>query len=303
MPSPPELLSYGTSFEQCASEVWTESARRIDSVSTEWIAPTRDEATLAIGAPFPGHPYMKIVQGIRTQEGNIWHHRITAEGIAGNRDWKELAKDLRQPQQGWDELSLRILTRQPDDNRWDFGQQLRSTDGSLVVPGYELLWITDRGQSWEDAEGYYELPLTLKGLKRGKPLTRRMSSSAVQFQTQFPGYTTATGRKYSGFPPTDTGIDASLSGTDIKVNYSSPEAVIVDTLVTTTQPDPSWQGAFWEPSNAPAITLLTFFGSTAIYQFPFGWVCTNMETEQIPGQSLWLLTLTWTYKRAVTYTE
>lgn len=303
MPSPPALLTHGASFEQCAPEVWTESARRIDSVSTEWIAPTRDEATLAIGAPFPDHPHMSIVQGIRTQEGDIWHHRITAEGIAGNQDWKELAKDLSQPQQGWDELSLRILTRQPDDNRWDFGQQLRVADASAVVPGYELLWITDRGQSWEEAAGYYELPLTLKGLKGAKPVVRRMSANAVQFQTQFPGSTSVIGDLYTGFPPQDSGFNPTLTGTDINVTYSSPEAVVADTMVTTTKPDPSWLSLFWEPDNAPAISVLTFTGTTAVYNFPWGWVCTSLESEQIPGQNVWLLTLTWTYKRISTYSD
>lgn len=277
-----------------------EQARGIDSFETAWMAPTRNESTLAIGAPAPGHPYMRIVRARREQDSeSAWYHALTCEGIAGNLDFKELGRVDNEPEEGFDEIRLTVFTRTPDDSRWRRGQRLfRSPTDPTPPVGYENMYIMDRGKVWAEAEGYYQLPLVLKGLigstKLGK---RRISSSSESSESRFSGFTVLAGDMYTGYPPVDSGLNASLSGTGLAVEYDSPSIIVTDTIVTTTEPPTDYIGRFWAPDDPPDVSYLTLSGTGTKYFFPFGWKCIGMQIEKLTGVNVWFVVVSWAYQR------
>jgi hypothetical protein len=46
--------------------------------------------------------------------------------------------------------------------------------------------------------------------------------------------------------------------------------------------------------------VVSLTGTNDIYHYPSGWKVLNLVSEQIPGQSLWLISLTWGYQRGNT---
>lgn len=299
MPLPAQVISHGEDFFQCAPERWLERARSVDAFETAWMAPTREEPTLAIGAPAPGHPYMRIVQARREQDSpNAWYHALTCEGIAGNTDFKELSRVDTQPEEGFDETRLTIYTRSPDDVRWRKGSRLtRSVTDPTPPVGFESMYIIDRAKVWSEADGYFELPLTLKGVIGTKLGKRRTSTSSESTSSKFNGFTILTGDMFTGYPPVDSGLNATLSGTSLDVEYDSPAVTVTDSIVTTTEPPTDFLGRFWSPTDPPDVSYLTLSGTGVKYFFPFGWKCTDLVTEKLTGVDVWLVQVSWTYQR------
>mgnify|MGYP000893381143 CR=1 FL=1 len=170
--------------------------------------------------------------------------------------------------------------------------------GATITPvpvGYEFLWIMDRGQRKHRAAGYWEVNMTLKGLRGEKPYKRRYSGTP---QTMSPGQYTGS---YSGvfgvnvgWPPV-AGTDATLSGSDLNLEWDVPQTQIVDTFVTSTPP-PTDKFGFWIPDDPPPVFYFPMLGLSYTYHIPFGWKLMNMQAEQLPGQQLWILSLTFGYQ-------
>lgn len=161
----------------------------------------------------------------------------------------------------------------------------------------EFLFITARVDHPHRARDFHVLTLQLKGLIGSKPWKRRISTSAQTVSTKVTGALSLTADKYIGYPPVDTGTDASLTGTDLELEYDLPGVSITDTLVTTTAPPTDLIGQFWSPTDPPSTGGFTIFADAYRYHVPFGWKCTNLQSEQIPGQQIWLVSVTWAYQR------
>jgi hypothetical protein len=368
---------YGDPLFRTQADEIDESARAIHSLRQRWQAPSRTQ--FAIGDAPEDWPNMRIVSREPSEEiaGAAYDIRLTCEGILDSRTWIELDRTDSDPSEGWDNLSLRIFTRDATAARWARGAQLQSdaitgvigtastdkltstahglttgqlcyltfasgfggltsgtgyyvividadniklattyanalvptainissdgTDATItpVVVGFENLFITDRSRQHHRAKDYSILDLQFKGLLSAKPAVRRMNAAASSFASKFDGSTIFAADIYAGYPPVDSGDNATLSGDDLLIEYNSPEPTIIDSMVVTTAPDPNWINLFWTPENAPTITFWSFASSpTTTYNVPWGWSLANMQYEQIPGKNVWLLTLTWIYRRA-----
>lgn len=177
-----------------------------------------------------------------------------------------------------------------------------TTDGTgatatPLVFGHELMFITGKQDRPADAKDYHHLDLELKGLLMrdgdSKPIVRTWDTAGNKSTSKFDGYALLTGDIYEGFPPVDSGSNATLSGTGISVEYDVPQVRVTDTMVTTTQPQADWLYQFWQPENAPTVTLFSLSAAEYTYRFPFGWKLASMNVQEIPGKQVWLLSLTW----------
>lgn len=177
-----------------------------------------------------------------------------------------------------------------------------TTDGTgasatPIVFGHELMFITDRRDRPAEAKDYHHLDLEFRGLLMrdgdSKPIVRQWDVGTGKYTSKFNGLATLTADIYSGFPPTDTGTDLSLSGTSIPIEYDVPQVRVTDTMVTTTEPNANWLYIGWEPENAPSVSLYSMSSESYTYTFPYGWKLDAFTVQQIPGKSIWLMSLTW----------
>lgn len=300
MAAPSAVFSHGEDTGQSA-ERWVERARGRDSFELTCYAPTRTHAAYAVGQPAPDYPHMRIVEAQREQDIGSWLHRLQCEGIASQtQDFKELSRSDRSPEEGWDEVSLTIYTRVPDDARWRKGARLQRTNEDVTPPaGYENMYITDVGKIWSDADGYYELPLTLLGLRGTKPYKRRINGAVVTSVTRSDGTTAILADRYENFPPTDSGTNDSLGASDgEEIEYDAASLSVSDTHVTAEAPPTELVGQPWTPPDAPDVVVLTLYGESVKKFWPFGWVCTSMPCEKlaVTGAELWVVTVNYIFR-------
>lgn len=243
------------------------------------------------------YPHMPIVERERTHDGPGYIYRLALEGIADpERTWIETEFAESVPEDGWDEIRRGIYTREPDDALWAKGTRYCDEVTGLVVAGYEYLYVVSREIRKAAAAGYYEVSLGLKGLRGTKPYKRTINGQVVSSSSKFDGYTLLTDNIYEDFPPTDSGLDASLSGTDIKVTYDASTLSLTDSYISTSEPPTEYIGQFWTPPDPPDVTIMTMAGEDIEYFYPFGWKCTSMTCEKIPGQTLWLVSVNYAYQ-------
>jgi hypothetical protein len=182
-----------------------------------------------------------------------------------------------------------------------------SSDGEEMtlhaIPlGLELCFITDRRKHHARAKGYYELDLQLKGLLQGegdsKPVKRRINTTA-QTVTDDKFEALVVAGVYVGFPPELTGT-ATFGASGGTAEFDLPQISVTDTFITDQAP-PTWLiPGYWIPTDAPPVNIISTGGSAFTYHFPNGWKCLNLQSEQIPGKQLWLLSVTWGYQVGVT---
>ena len=165
--------------------------------------------------------------------------------------------------------------------------------------GYEFMFIMDRVKHVHRAKDYYTLDLSLKGLRGDKPGKRRMNTAGQAVSSHVTGLLYLTGTNWVGYPPVDSGTSSVLSVSDADVEYDIPNGTVSDTLITTTEPPMNLIGQFWTPDNAPTLSGgFTIFGDAYTYHVPFGMKCSGIQTEQLAGRSVWLVTVTWASQRA-----
>lgn len=178
-----------------------------------------------------------------------------------------------------------------------------------IEKGMELMWITDINRSKARAAGYYELELMLKGVNyaagTGKAVSRRLSASAQAVSiddfnsvsiTGVPVYTGATD---DALQRSATDHEYALSG---KVSFDLPQVDLALTYISREAP-PTWMlgsGMRWIPDDAPPIFVLGVTGATNTLYFPNGWYLRNLQSEQIPGQQLYLTSVVIGWQRAYT---
>lgn len=171
-----------------------------------------------------------------------------------------------------------------------------------VQPGYESCWIVERRKRKARAPGYWEIDLQYKGIKLGdddsKPVKRRINTTTQTVTNdKFPGLISSG--VYLGFPPELIGT--TLFGPPIPPGYQPaeldlPQISVTDTFISDQPPPTNLVPGNWIPSDAPPILIINPFSDEYTYHWPYGWKVLNLQSEQIPGQPLWFISLTWGYQ-------
>lgn len=183
-----------------------------------------------------------------------------------------------------------------------------TTDGASmrvrpIKPGFESCWITERRKRKARAKDYWELDLQLKGLKQeeddSKPVKRRINTTGQTVTNDAYGGITISGQ-YLGFPPQLIGSvgfsPPDLLGPPIAAEFDLPQISVTDTMITTTAPPTELVPGYWVPDDAPTITVFSPSSDDYTYHCPSGWKVLSLQSEQIPGKPLWLLSITWGYQ-------
>jgi len=180
------------------------------------------------------------------------------------------------------------------------------TGGTLrpVISGHEYMWMTDREEEEDEAPDYKSLGLNYKGLivtdEMPMGIKRRINTTAQALSTTNFGSAIVIDPVYTGpasNPSTSSTTTYTLAG---NVEFDLPQISVTDTMISTSAPPTHLVPSNWIPDNAPTITVVSISGTNDIYHYPAGWKVLNLQSEQIPGQNLWLISLTWGYQRANT---
>lgn len=272
-----------------------------DRATCYWQSEARDR--FKIGEAPPRFPHLRIVEVEPTEEveGEAYENVLQCEGFVDDKLFVETEFSLSQPEEGWDELRRGVFTREPDHKWFARGSQLIDPYTGLVPKGFEWMWIVDRDQRRHRARDYYEVGMVLKGLRGDKPVKRRINTTP---QTVAPGVFDGafffTAETYSGFPPQRTGDTGLTSGGEINVEYDIPQVSVTDTFVTSTPPPTDFFPGFWSPDNPPPIFIFPVFATSYTWHIPWGWKALNIQSEQLAGQQLWIVSITWGYQVATT---
>jgi len=299
MPSPSPIISHGLSVERMRADLLRRRARQIHEIEQTWDMDSPDAFTLG-DAP-PDYPNMRIVEidPLDTYTSGSHALRIQCEGFLGSETYIETYRRESQPEEGWDTMQLGIITLDPNHPRWRKGAQLQN-DGGIVLAGFDRMWITDREAEELRAKDFQQLSLTFKGLRYDKAVKRRINTtaqalsdgnfdSAILIQPVFTG---------PASNPTLAGSKTYLMGGAME--FDLPQISVTDTMISTSAPPTSLVPSDWIPPDAPPITVLSLSGGADIYHLPNGWKVLNLVSEQIAGQALWLISITWGYQRANT---
>lgn len=305
MPSPASVLSHGDTGFRIRADVPRRRAQEMHELEQQWCVDTLDYFT--VGNAPPDYPKMRIIdiEPLDTYDGGgSVTLRLSCEGILGEESWLDLGHRESHTEEGWDLVTITVATLTPNDLRWAKGAQLQNDEGDLLA-GYLRMWITDREEEKHQARGFYILTLTLKGLRFDKPVKRRINTTGQTVTNDaYPGiiYTPI----YQGYPPvqvaTNTFGPPVVPGT-MAAEFDLPQISVTDTFISTSPPPTAYVPGFWIPNDAPSVTIIdTSYGDADAftYHYPSGWKVLNLQSEQLAGQSLWLISLTWGYQLAVT---
>lgn len=151
--------------------------------------------------------------------------------------------------------------------------------------------VVDDSTDWKTAD------ITYRGLELLKPYERTITGNVVTSSSKSDTTTVILADRWENYPPTDTGTDNSL-GVDAgdQMEYDQAGLSVTDTYLTTTEPPTEKIGQPWNPPDAPDVAVLTLYGENYKYFFPFGWKCTAMPVQKIPGRDVWLVSVTWAYQ-------
>lgn len=287
-------------------EMQTDNERLIDRHrEPQTITLTRqsaDKHAFKPGTLLDGYSTMPIVERERTQDGPVWQHRLTLEGIEDENEWF-IETDLVDisPEEGWDVISRSVFTKDPDHEWFQKGQQLIDSETGEVVEGFDFMWIMDRQKRKHRAKGYFDVGMELRGVMGDKPSKRRMNlTPQVVSPGVFEGLTLFGFQSYYGFPP-KLGGGYLLSGSDLDIEWDIPQVSLTDVFITTTPPPMDKAPGFWTPNSPPIVITLPVFAAQYTIHIPSGWKVSNMQSEQLAGDKpCWILAITWGYQMGST---
>lgn len=250
-----------------------------------------------IGTTHPDYPRMPIIERECYRDGPVFIYNLQLEGIDdAEKFFLETSFEETEAEEGWDEVTWSVFTNQPYHNWFKKGEQLRDPITGNVMVGFEFMWITDI-QRRRRSSGYYDVGLKLKGLRFDKPAKRRIGSTSQAIAARADG--TVYFGTYYGWPAQFGGL-STFSVTDANVEFDLPQVSVTDTLLSKNPPPTLLVPGFWTPPDAPDVFVIPLGIADATYHCPYGWKVLNLQSEQIPGKSLWLISITWGYQRADT---
>jgi hypothetical protein len=254
--------------------------RGLDTTLQVW--QTEREDSFHYGGPPPRRPHMRIKEVQTKADGPVFVHRIQAEGLARNVDKIE-SNRLRQPEEGWDEGPMEILTTQPA--RFGPGDKL---------PGFDSLWVV--GIEKDDLNGHvWRMALDAKGILAPKARKRRItvngqpvSSSSTLALTNSPGTPFVN----------EQGVFTGWNDQRY-TNLDNSRVVVVDTFLSSEPPPTDKLPGHLTPENAPPVKDLFSYpwwsSSGFTFNWPWGWALKGIQSDQLLDKPLWLVSITTEY--------
>lgn len=274
-------------------------AREVHTLSAMWQTPSANYFKVGDAPPFAPSMRIILVDEEPEIEGAAYEVRLDCEGILdADKDHIELDYSYQTPEEGWDELRLRVYTATPDDPRWAKGARLMNEAGQ-VYTNMGNMYITSRSAKAARAKGYWELDLTVKGVLGTKPYKRRLQGAVTSSDVQYASgtETVLTAPLYGGYPPTLLEGEASLSsGLALNVEFEAATLSLTDSWLSATPPPTEYIGTFWTPPSPPDVTIWSLPADGYKWFFPWGWKCTSMPCENLAGTGLWLISSTFVYQ-------
>lgn len=160
--APPQVILYGERTFQLEGDRVTSMQRGLDRVMSYWQGGSREDFRTG-GIP-PGYPHMRIKNCETVEEipGHAYTHRWEAEGLLTAADKIE-SNRISQPEEGWDEGPMTLLTLRPE--AFVQGQS---------HPLHPSLVLLETAK--EDINGHvWRVELTCKGIYAPKAIKRRYS--------------------------------------------------------------------------------------------------------------------------------
>jgi hypothetical protein len=287
MPLPPAVISFGAVEEQIGGLRWR--LRRNDFDSCFYSVDSTNESFVIPGSALPGYPTMKAVDVAADQVGDVWVFNNEYKGFKATDElWRLFQSSENSPSEGFDNISLSIATRIPEDPLF-----ARGALSPLTGP-HPQMYIMDSAKESTDIPGYTLLNLQLRGQIGSKPYTRRVNAAAQTFTTQG-NWTNVNQVNELGEPlygwPSEGAQPA---------EFSIPKLSVSDSFVTTTKPPFAGIPANVTPEDAPDFTEFVFYTYDGYrYHWPYGWRRANVTSEQLPGKSVWFVTITYEFQQKV----
>jgi hypothetical protein len=263
---------HGVGEFQLPGEQIDRSATGLDRCVQDW--QTGDKFSFTPGKEMPGYPGMEIVSVQTEEDGPKYLHRVTGEGVLGEKAEKRTRFRTRETLQGgWDGAEAVWITKTPGASKFAKGSS---------PTGYANLYAFDVDKE-ELKRGWWEVTIGYLGLISEKPYHRRVTVNEQILS--------------------DDAMVVALDpewDTPRRGEASLAKIVVQDTEITTTIPDTSDIPGNSTPPDPPAIQVISVTGTDLLWHWPYGWKLASIDYEKVPGKSLWLVTYTYEYVWRVT---
>lgn len=283
----PSHVAYGTATMRLPGTRLSRKDDDLDSLTLNW--QTDREDSFAPGFAPPDYPTFRIKE-VETEEdmpGECYLHRLNCQGIKGERPSKCVRDGTRETLEGFDEGSEEWITLTPGD----------FLPGRIMTGHSNMVCVdVDKPRPWT-ALNFWKIRCNFRGIIGSKPTKRRIKVNE-QIMQQGDGSGTAGGDFTVSLP--------GGWGTPHKGSVSLPKIVVSDCFVSTTPPPTVTIPGPLEPPDPPNIQTLEISGSAAelakfTYHWPNGWKLADLDSDQIPGTSLYLITQTYEFVWPVTF--
>jgi hypothetical protein len=243
----------------------------LDSLTQEW--QTEDRFSFQPGGVMPDHPGMTIVEVETEEDGPLYLHRLTGEGVVGSKPEKRIRWATRQSAEGWDGARAVWITRTPGASKFNLG---------AAADGFSNLYVMEVEKE-ELRHGYHEVSLDYQGLVTSKPYARRVTVNEQIVSSE----------------SMVVSLDPEWEGAQ-KGEASLGKIVVMDAEVTAVEPNTAQIPGNEVPPDAPSIQVISVTGVNLTRHWPNGWKLASIDYEKVPGKSLWLVV--WTYEYVWVYT-
>lgn len=281
MPLPPAVISFGALEEQIGGLRWR--LRRNDFDSCFHSIDSLNESFVVPGSSLPDYPTMKAVDVSADQLGDVWLFNSEYKGFKATDElWRLFQSSENSPSEGFDNISLAIATRIPDDPMF-----ARGSLSPLTGP-HPQMYIMDVSHESTDIPGYTLLNLQLRGQIGNKPYTRRVNTATQTFSPSAP-WSAVDQVNGNGDPVYGWASDGAQPA-----EFTIPRTTLTDSFVTITEPPFNGVPGNVLPENRPLLTEFTFWTSGGYrYHWPHGWRRAAISSEQLPGKDVWFVSITY----------
>jgi hypothetical protein len=225
----------------------------------------------------PGYPGLEIEDVSTDTDGEDFIHTLSCYGIMGaraNRREKGFPK-RRKTIEGWDEASDSWVIKRSSLNDFEPGSAMDGNPTMFCVEAVDEVLYKD----------YLRVSASYRGLLWSKPVKRVITSNGQVVSPSVP-------------------IVVDLPGgweDPRKAQVSLPRVVCTDSYVTNSDAPTDAIPGNATPVNAPAVQVISVFGSEVVYQWPFGWRLESVSSDELGETGYRLLTLVYEFQYEKTF--
>jgi len=286
MASPVPVISFGALEEQIGGLKFSLRGNDFDACS--YSVDSLSDGFVEVGDALPNYAKMKAVDVRQEQVGDVWVYNAEYKGFKNPLEsLRVFSRSENSPSEGFDNIALSIATTMDTTH-----PLLARGAGVPNDDKFPYMFIVDRTKDVSELAGFNVMNLQLRGLLGDKPYTRRVNGNNI---TMNPSGNWTVYNTYNDLGELINGTLAT-----VPTEFSLAKVTVVDSFVTTSTPP--WAGipGNFTPENAPTVTDLNFStGGAILYHWPFGWRRANVSTEQIPGQDVWFISVTYEYQQKI----